>query len=64
MTAPRTTVRCPDKRFRTRRYAKRWAWGLEPDPSKRPVPVQCPDCTAWHLAAPDEDAPTTNDQEN
>ena len=47
-----TTVRCPTKRFRTRRYA----WALEPDPDRRPVPAQCDNCGAYHLVAPE---PTT-----
>lgn len=58
MSILKTTVRCPDKRFRTARYARNWAWRTEPDPRKRPVPVQCPDCTAWHLTSP---TPPTND---
>lgn len=57
MTFQKTSVHCPDKRFRTCRYAKRWAWGLEPDRSKRQVPVECEHCGAWHLAAP-ETTPT------
>lgn len=48
-----TTVRCPTKRFRTRRYAARYAWALEPNPTLRPVPAQCDDCGAFHLVAPE-----------
>jgi hypothetical protein len=46
--------RCPTKRFRTARYARRVAWSLESNPSKRQVPTQCPTCTAWHLTAQTE----------
>lgn len=52
------TPRCAGKRFRTERYARRYAWGLEPDPARRPVPVHCDHCGAWHLADP----PTTDQQ--
>lgn len=49
-------VRCPTKRFRTRRYAARYAWALESNPTLRPVPAQCDNCGAFHLVAPE---PTT-----
>lgn len=70
MTFPKTTVRCPDKRFRTARYARNWAWRIEPDPKRRQVPVECQRCGAWHLADPQatradaeqrDGAPTAND---
>lgn len=48
-----TDVRCAPKRFRTRRYAARYAWALESNPSLRPVPAQCDDCGAFHLVAPE-----------
>ena len=54
-----SAVRCPDKRFRTERYARRFAWGLHADPQQRPVPVQCERCSACHLAAPTADTSTT-----
>ena len=53
-----TTIRCPDKRFRTERYARRFAWGLHADPEQRPVPVQCERCGAWHLEAPEQEGTT------
>jgi len=46
------TPRCPDKRFRTERYARRWAWAQHSDPTQRQVPQQCETCGAWHLVAP------------
>jgi len=46
MTAPR----CPGgPEYRTANLAKRHAWWLESDSSKRRVPVQCGD--HWHLKA-------------
>lgn len=53
---------CPGgKRFRTERYARRFAHSAEPDRSQRPTPVQCqaPECGgAWHLAAPEPETRT------
>jgi len=58
MTPP--PPRCPGgKRFRTERYARRYAWGQESNPELRPTPVQCeaPECGgAWHLVAPNNEA--------
>lgn len=57
--------RCPDKRFRTERYARRYAWALHSNPAERLVPVPCAGCGAWHLAprdaAPDQPRRTDGD---
>lgn len=47
------TPRCPTKRFRTARYARRYAWSQEADPARRAVPVKCERCGAWHLVPPE-----------
>lgn len=52
MTAP-----CPFG-FISLRQAKRHAWAIEPDRSKRAVPVRCAKCGLLHLVAPDQEGLT------
>lgn len=60
------TPACPHRHYRTARYARRQAFSLEPDRSRRATPVQC-ECGsgAWRLAprdaAPDQPRRTDGD---
>lgn len=54
------TPRCPHRHYRTKRYARRQAFSLEPDRSRRATPQLCECGTgAWRLAARDDAADPT-----
>ena len=49
-----TPPRCPGgTEYRTANLAKRHAWWLETDRSKRQVPAEC--CGHWHLKAAEQE---------
>jgi hypothetical protein len=59
------TPPCPNRHYRTARYARRMAFSGWPDQATRPEPVPCEcGCGAWRLDETPSTTPTTNDLES